>query len=64
MTRFLPLKAHDLEKWEEDPEEWAIEEVKEYETWEFDIRVRASLRLLKELPLSLSHKPRFVQVAF
>jgi len=40
ITRFLPLKPMDLEKWEADPEEWVLEETKDYEAWEFDIRVR------------------------
>ena len=39
ITRFLPLKPADLEKWEADPEEWVLEESKDYEAWEFDIRV-------------------------
>jgi hypothetical protein len=42
ITRFLPLKPADLEKWEGDPEEWVLEETKDYEAWEFDIRVRSN----------------------
>ena len=39
VTRFIPLKPLDLEKWQEDPEEWVNEELKDSEAWEFDIRV-------------------------
>lgn len=39
VTKFLPLKPSDLEKWEADPEEWVIGEMKDYESWEFDMRV-------------------------
>ncbi|POY71320.1 hypothetical protein BMF94_5632 [Rhodotorula taiwanensis] len=36
ITRMLPLRAEDLQKWEEDPEEWMNEE--EQDRWEFDLR--------------------------
>lgn len=39
VTRFLPLKPADLEKWQEDPEEFLNADDKESELWEFDIRV-------------------------
>lgn len=37
VTRLLPLRREDLEKWEEEPEEWMNEE--ESERWEFELRV-------------------------
>lgn len=37
VTKFLPLRQVDLEKWTEDPEEWMNEE--EAERWEFELRV-------------------------
>lgn len=40
ITRMLPLRSEDLQKWEQDPEEWMNEE--EQDRWEFDLRVRAS----------------------
>ncbi|GAA5972295.1 hypothetical protein JCM11641_002396 [Rhodosporidiobolus odoratus] len=36
ITRLLPLRQEDLEKWNEDPEEWMNEE--EMERWEFELR--------------------------
>ncbi|BGP12651.1 hypothetical protein JCM10213v2_000568 [Rhodosporidiobolus nylandii] len=36
ITRLLPLRQDDLEKWNEDPEEWMNEE--EMERWEFELR--------------------------
>lgn len=39
VTRFLPLKPSDLEKWQEDPEEFLNADDKESELWEFDTRV-------------------------
>ncbi|GAA6036573.1 hypothetical protein JCM8097_001232 [Rhodosporidiobolus ruineniae] len=36
ITRLLPLRQDDLEKWSEDPEEWMNEE--EMERWEFELR--------------------------
>lgn len=38
VKQLLPLRQDDLEKWQEDPEEWMNEE--EMERWEFDLRVR------------------------
>lgn len=37
VTKLLPLRAADLEKWSDDPEEWMNEE--EAERWEFELRV-------------------------
>ena len=39
ITRFLPLKADDLTKWSEDPEEWVGDEEVDEEAWEFGLRV-------------------------
>ncbi|TNY19776.1 armadillo-type protein [Rhodotorula diobovata] len=36
ITRMLPLRQDDLDKWTEDPEEWMNEE--EAERWEFELR--------------------------
>ncbi|CEQ38881.1 SPOSA6832_00361, partial [Sporobolomyces salmonicolor] len=36
VTRLLPLRQDDLEKWDADPEEWMNEE--EMERWEFELR--------------------------
>ncbi|GAA5991993.1 hypothetical protein JCM10908_000686 [Rhodotorula pacifica] len=36
ITRMLPLRQEDLQKWEQDPEEWMNEE--EQDRWEFDLR--------------------------
>ncbi|KAJ8297055.1 Importin-11 [Rhodotorula toruloides] len=36
VKQLLPLRQDDLEKWQEDPEEWMNEE--EMERWEFDLR--------------------------
>ncbi|GJN91530.1 hypothetical protein Rhopal_004553-T1 [Rhodotorula paludigena] len=36
ITRLLPLRQEDLEKWSEDPEEWMNEE--EMDRWEFELR--------------------------
>ncbi|KAM0755992.1 ARM repeat-containing protein [Meredithblackwellia eburnea MCA 4105] len=36
VTKFLPLRNSDLEKWREDPEEWMNEE--EADRWEFELR--------------------------
>lgn len=47
ITRMLPLRAEDLQKWEEDPEEWMNEE--EQDRWEFDLRVSSSRVLNQEL---------------
>lgn len=38
VKQLLPLRQDDLEKWQDDPEEWMNEE--EMERWEFDLRVR------------------------
>lgn len=48
VTRLLPLRREDLEKWEDEPEEWMNEE--ESERWEFELRVRAQLDVEDELP--------------
>lgn len=37
ITKLMPLRPSDLERWEDDPEEWMTEE--EAERWEFDLRV-------------------------
>lgn len=37
ITKLLPLREEDLEKWADDPEEWMNEE--EADRWEFDLRV-------------------------
>ncbi|BGP52842.1 hypothetical protein JCM8202v2_000399 [Rhodotorula sphaerocarpa] len=39
ITRMLPLRSEDLQKWEQDPEEWMNEE--EQDRWEFDLRPSA-----------------------
>ncbi|TKA55315.1 hypothetical protein B0A53_02239 [Rhodotorula sp. CCFEE 5036] len=36
ITRMLPLRQEDLQKWEQDPEEWMNEE--EQDRWEYDLR--------------------------
>ncbi|KAG8972314.1 hypothetical protein FRC05_010156 [Tulasnella sp. 425] len=38
ITRYIPLKPSDLERWEGDPEEFLNAEDKENDQWEFDIR--------------------------
>ncbi|KAG8934669.1 hypothetical protein FRC02_009496 [Tulasnella sp. 418] len=38
ITRLLPLKAADLKKWEDDPEDWVNTEEKDNEAWEYDLR--------------------------
>lgn len=37
VTKLLPLRPIDFEKWAEDPEEWMNEE--EADRWEFELRV-------------------------
>jgi hypothetical protein len=37
VTRLLPLRQVDLEKWADDPEEWMNEE--EADRWEYELRV-------------------------
>lgn len=37
VERLMPLREVDLERWNDDPEEWMTEE--EAERWEFDLRV-------------------------
>ena len=40
LQRFLPLSVGDLQKWEEDSEEWLNESgVEEGGAWEHDVRV-------------------------
>lgn len=39
VTRLLPLRAADLVKWADDPEDWMNEE--EADRWEFELRVSA-----------------------
>lgn len=55
VTRFLPLKPMDLEKWEGDPEEWVLEETKDYEAWEFDIRVRCPRYYMVIVSLNIAY---------
>ncbi|KAG8986375.1 hypothetical protein FRB90_004049 [Tulasnella sp. 427] len=38
ITRYIPLKPSDLERWEVDPEEFLNAEDKENDQWEFDVR--------------------------
>ncbi|SRR5258708_3240000 len=45
LSRFLPLKVSDLEKWEGDSEEWINDEGRDSEAWEFDMRVRCASSL-------------------
>lgn len=42
MSRLLPLRAADLEKWQEEPEDWFKEQ--EELQWQYDLRVRHLLR--------------------
>lgn len=44
VTRLLPLRTADLEKWSEDPEEWMNEE--EADRWEYELRVSSICDLL------------------
>lgn len=44
VTRLLPLRTADLEKWSEDPEEWMNEE--EADRWEYELRVSVICRIL------------------
>lgn len=37
VTKLMPLRKGDLDKWSEDPEEWMNEE--EADRWEFELRV-------------------------
>jgi hypothetical protein len=37
VTKLLPLRPIDLEKWSDDPEDWMNEE--EADRWEFELRV-------------------------
>lgn len=39
VTRFLPLRALDLEVWEGDPEQWINSDERDEEAWEFELRV-------------------------
>lgn len=41
VTKLLPLRAVDLGKWADDPEEWMNEE--EADRWEYELRVRLQL---------------------
>ncbi|KAG8940803.1 hypothetical protein FRC00_012795, partial [Tulasnella sp. 408] len=50
ITRYIPLKPSDLERWEVDPEEFLNAEDKENDQWEFDIRPCAE-RVLMALAL-------------
>ena len=52
MTRFIPLTPTDLESWMSDPEEWANEEDKENDHWEYELRVR---RIVLSTAFLLSH---------
>jgi hypothetical protein len=42
VTRLLPLRPVDLEKWGDDPEEWMNEE--EADRWEYELRVSPDLQ--------------------
>ena len=37
MTKLLPMRQQDIEKWSNDPEEWLNEE--DSERWEYELRV-------------------------
>ena len=37
VTKLIPLRPVDLEKWSDDPEDWMNEE--EADRWEFELRV-------------------------
>lgn len=39
VTKFLPMRQEDLQKWSDDPEEWMNDE--EADRWEFELRVRS-----------------------
>lgn len=43
VTKLLPLRAVDLEKWADDPEEWMNEE--EADRWEYELRVSTQIRI-------------------
>ena len=51
VTRLMPLREVDLERWNDGPEEWMTEE--EAERWEFDLRV--SRKLLNTTMLASSN---------
>ncbi|KAG9040256.1 hypothetical protein FRB95_000185 [Tulasnella sp. JGI-2019a] len=57
VTRFIPLKPVDLERWQDDPEEFLNTDDKESEQWEFDIRP-CSERVLMTL---VNQYPDFVE---
>ncbi|KAJ2490208.1 hypothetical protein IWW37_003317 [Coemansia sp. RSA 2050] len=46
MCHYLPLKAGDMEMWQNDPEAWIANE--DLDHWEFDVR-RSAERLFKDL---------------
>ena len=46
VTRFIPLKAADLEGWQEDPEDWVNHEEQDNEMWEYEIRVSPFIYLV------------------
>lgn len=50
VTKLLPLRAVDLDKWAEDPEEWMNEE--EADRYEFELRVRFFLFPLAQRRIS------------
>jgi hypothetical protein len=37
----MPLTENDLVKWFDDPEVWSLEEGKDNDAWEYEIRVNA-----------------------
>lgn len=54
ITRLLPLRQEDLQKWEQDPEEWMNEE--EQDRWEYDLRVSRAFfpRIPETMKISLT----------
>ncbi|KAJ2643294.1 hypothetical protein GGF44_001240 [Coemansia sp. RSA 1694] len=46
MCHYIPLKASDIEMWQDDPEAWITSE--DLDHWEFDVR-RSAERLFKDL---------------
>ncbi|KAJ2027357.1 hypothetical protein IWW57_002642, partial [Coemansia sp. S610] len=46
MCHYIPLKAGDMETWQDDPEAWIANE--DLDHWEFDVR-RSAERLFKDL---------------
>jgi hypothetical protein len=46
IQKFIPLKPADLERWQEDPEEFLIGEDKDNELWEYELRVSFESRIV------------------